>query len=36
MTDMEYAKFIVEDTAVQLLKAAGIYAAALVAYWTLV
>jgi hypothetical protein len=36
MTDMEYAKFIVEDTAVQLLKAASIYAVALVAYWTLV
>jgi hypothetical protein len=36
MTDMEYAKFIVEDTCMELLKAAGIYAVALVAYWTLV
>jgi hypothetical protein len=36
MTDMEYAKFVVEDTAVQLLKAVGVYAVALVAYWTLV
>jgi hypothetical protein len=36
MTDIEYAKFILEDTATELLKAVGIYAVALTAYWTLV
>jgi hypothetical protein len=33
MTDIEYAKFIVEDTCVNLLHAVAIYAAALTAYW---
>jgi hypothetical protein len=36
MEDVEYAKFVLEDTCMTLLKAAGIYAVALVAYWTLV
>jgi hypothetical protein len=36
MTDIEYAKFILADTATELLKAVGIYAVALTAYWALV
>ena len=36
MDDLEYAKWVLEDTATEMLKAVGIYAVALVAYWTLV
>jgi hypothetical protein len=36
MTDIEYAKFILADTAHRLAHAAGIYAVALAAYWLLV
>jgi hypothetical protein len=36
MQDAEYAKFVLKDSAVQLAHAAGIYAVALTAYWTLV
>jgi hypothetical protein len=36
MTDIEYAKFILTDTAQHLAHAAGIYAVALTAYWLLV
>jgi hypothetical protein len=36
MTDIEYAKFILADTAQHLVHAAGIYAVALTAYWLLV
>ena len=36
MTDIEYAKFILADTARYLAPAAGIYAVALAAYWLLV
>jgi hypothetical protein len=36
MTDLEYAKFILVDTAQHLAHAAGIYAVALTAYWLLV
>jgi hypothetical protein len=33
MTEIEYAKFIVEDTMKYLVQAVGIYAVALGAYW---
>ena len=36
MEDIEYAKFVLEDTCIQMLHAAGIYAAALAAYWIFV
>jgi hypothetical protein len=36
MQDAEYAKFVLRDTAQQLAQAVGIYAVALIAYWTLV
>jgi hypothetical protein len=36
MEDIEFAKFIVADTAKAMLQAVGIYAAALGAYWILV
>jgi hypothetical protein len=36
MEDLEYAKWVLEDTAVHMLHATAIYAVALVAYWTLV
>jgi hypothetical protein len=36
MQDAEYAKFVLKDCARQLAHAVGIYAVALVAYWTLV
>jgi hypothetical protein len=36
MEDIEYAKWVLEDTATEMLKAVGIYAVALGAYWVLV
>jgi hypothetical protein len=36
MTDIEYAKWIWEDTATEMLKAVAIYALALGAYWIFV
>jgi hypothetical protein len=36
MNDVEYAKFILEDTCMHLLQAVGIYAVALGAYWIFV
>jgi hypothetical protein len=36
MEEVEYAKFVLEDTCWQLLQAAGIYAVALSAYWIFV
>ena len=36
LEDIEYMKWIWEDSSVTLLKALGIYAVALGAYWTLV
>jgi hypothetical protein len=36
MNEMEYAKFVVKDTAIEMAQALGIYAVALTAYWTLV
>lgn len=34
-TDLEYSKFVFADTAVHIIKAAAIYAAALGLFWTL-
>jgi hypothetical protein len=36
MTDLEYAKFIVEDTCLHLLQALAVYGVALAAYWIFV
>jgi hypothetical protein len=36
MNDIDYIKWVWEDTSVTILKAVGIYAVALGAYWTLV
>jgi hypothetical protein len=36
MSDIDYIKWVWEDTSVTILKAVGIYAVALGAYWTLV
>lgn len=36
MNEVEYAKFVLADTAQSLVPALGIYAVALGAYWTLV
>jgi hypothetical protein len=36
MEDIEYAKFIVEDTVKAMLQAVGIYAVILGAYWIFV
>jgi hypothetical protein len=36
MEELEYAKFIFEDTCSQLLKAAAVYVVALSAYWIFV
>jgi hypothetical protein len=36
MSDINYIKWVWEDTVVTLLKAVGIYAVALGAYWTFV
>jgi hypothetical protein len=36
MNDIDYIKWVWEDTATEMLKAVGIYAVALTAYWTLV
>jgi hypothetical protein len=36
MEDIEYAKFVLEDTATEMLKAVGIYALALSTYWIFV
>ena len=36
MEEIEYAKWVLEDTATELLKATAIYAVALGAYWMLV
>jgi hypothetical protein len=36
MNDIEYAKFVLEDTATEMIKAVAIYAVALGSYWTLV
>jgi hypothetical protein len=36
MNDIDYIKWVWEDTSVTILKAVGIYAVALGAYWTFV
>ena len=36
MQEVEYAKFVLRDTAEKLAQAVGIYAVSLTAYWTLV
>jgi hypothetical protein len=36
MDDIDYLKWVWEDTSVTILKAVGIYAVSLGAYWTLV
>lgn len=36
MSDIDYFKWVWEDTATEMMKAVGIYAVALGAYWTLV
>jgi hypothetical protein len=36
MDEIEYAKWVLEDTATELLKATAIYAMALGAYWIFV
>lgn len=36
MNDIEYAKFMIEDSATHLLHAAAVYAAPLILYWTLI
>jgi hypothetical protein len=36
MSDIDYIKWVWEDTVTEMLKAVGIYAVALGAYWTLV
>jgi hypothetical protein len=36
MEEIEYAKFVLEDTATEMLKALAIYAVALGSYWIFV